>query len=69
MRAKAREYKEEAESLRRQLAELEKKQGAPAAGMPDFGLGDFGFAPPAQKTEQRPGTPAFAFDPSQQSLI
>lgn len=37
--------------------------------MPDFGLGDFGFAPPAQKTEQRPGTPAFAFDPSQQSLI
>ena len=50
-------------------ATLEKKQGAPAAGMPDFGLGDFGFAPPAQKTEQRPGTPAFAFDPSQQSLI
>ena len=57
------EYKDEADSLRKQLADLEKKQNGGA-------MSNFGFAAPTQPAaQQRPGTPAFSFDPSQQSLI
>lgn len=62
LRAKAMEYKDEAETLRKKLAEMERTQSS-RGSVPDFGFA----APPPMK--QRPGTPGFAFDPSKQSLI
>ena len=80
LRSKAVEYKDECESLRKRLAEVEEENGklrqsagstqrSSTSGSANAGFADFGFATAAPPKQQRPGTPAFSFDPSSQSLI
>ena len=68
LRAKAMEYKEEVEKLRKQLAEMEKKGQQPPSSKSNpgaFADFDFGFAAtPPPVNQGRPSTPAFSFDAS-----
>ena len=79
LRAQAMEWKGEVALLRERLAKLEKEKPAAtaissstsgASKTDPLGGFDFGFAPPpAPKSQARPSTPAFSFDPNSGSLI